>query len=129
MTPKLQRALDARRYRKRHPERVRERERKARAGSKKKFVKYKARAKRHNQDFSLSYEQFCNIRQMPCWYCGVLPEPMGIDRRDSAKEYVQGNVVPCCSDCNYAKRTLSETKFFELIKRIHAYAMRGAWWV
>ena len=92
---------------------------------------YKLSAKKRHNDWQLTDEQFFNITEMPCWYCGTLPAPRnGIDRRDNTKGYVQGNVVPCCSDCNRAKLVLTEAKFLELIKRIHAYSVRTRteWW-
>lgn len=42
----------------------------------------------------------------------------GIDRVDSDKGYVTGNVLPCCRICNCAKGTLTKTEFECWAKRL-----------
>jgi hypothetical protein len=43
----------------------------------------------------------------------------GLDRIDNRKGYVSDNIVPCCSDCNLAKRDLSIKAFLELVTLIY----------
>jgi hypothetical protein len=69
-----------------------------------------------------------------CFYCGQLKAREragrhtsrrmgglprnGIDRVDSSKGYVIGNVVTCCFDCNHAKQKLPVRTFLERSIRI-----------
>lgn len=74
--------------------------------------------------FSLNIEEVKDFVIRPCYYCGeVLDESIeikksgkytievikihGIDRVDNSKGYVQGNCVPCCTQCNIDKRSIS----------------------
>ena len=45
----------------------------------------------------------------------------GIDRIDSSKGYISGNVISCCKNCNTAKNILSQKEFKDLIKRIYDF--------
>ena len=38
---------------------------------------------------------------------------------DNEKGYTFDNVVPCCSICNYAKKSMSKEQFLQWIKRIY----------
>ena len=38
--------------------------------------------------------------------------------------YSAANCVPCCSDCNYAKREMSQESFKNLVARIYAHQSR-----
>lgn len=46
----------------------------------------------------------------------------GIDRVDSSKGYVDGNMVPCCSTCNWMKSNLLVGEFLAHIKSIHEHS-------
>src|ERR1043166_2407969 len=46
------------------------------------FNKYKTRAKGKCLKFSLSFKQFCLIRNSPCFYCRYLDTPVGLDRKN-----------------------------------------------
>lgn len=74
--------------------------------------------------FDITIEQFSELVQMDCDYCGSPPAVSkghrswsvyvrvnGIDRIDSSKGYVQGNVIPCCRRCNTAKLDSSREEF------------------
>jgi hypothetical protein len=66
----------------------------------------------------------------PCFYCGRDPYDRrlksryndfvanGIDRLDNDIDYIEENCVPCCSQCNYAKRELTKEQFIELANLI-----------
>jgi hypothetical protein len=80
------------------------------------------------------------VSLLPCVYCGKEPANLfrrkfqvdgkyryvpemdfhysGIDRVDSAKGYIHGNLVPCCWECNRIKRAMSLEDFLGLIGRI-----------
>jgi hypothetical protein len=103
-----------------------------------KFLKvladYKHSAKRRNIYFDLKLEDFKNNCLNDCHYCGIAPNKNrkkrnnkgfmainfnGLDRIDNKKGYVSDNIVPCCSDCNLAKRDLSTKAFLEMITLIY----------
>jgi len=90
---------------------------------------YKGAPKRRGVEFSLDKECFKILTQSNCYYCGKLPSQIkktqchngdyiynGVDRIDSSKGYVEGNVVPCCGRCNEAKMAESQEGFIEWIK-------------
>ena len=84
-----------------------------------KFREYKRRGKRHSFRFELTFEQLYKLITGKCHYCLKVAEPFqGIDRRDNSKGYIKSNCVGCCSDCNYAKRTMSEKRFKGFLERI-----------
>jgi len=86
------------------------------------FAQCKKRAHAANLDFNLSESYFNKCRNMPCHYCHRDRTKnnlaSGLDRIDNGKGYIIGNVVPCCTDCNYARRTLTITDFQRLNTRI-----------
>ena len=45
----------------------------------------------------------------------------GIDRIDSSKGYVKGNVVTSCKYCNTAKNTMTQQEFKEWIVRVYEH--------
>lgn len=90
------------------------------------------------------FELFLRLSQQPCYYCGIgssktyniADKPStgytskrqkeegtfthnGLDRLDNSKGHVEGNVVSCCSLCNYAKRTLTVGEFLAHIERMY----------
>lgn len=81
------------------------------------WKKYKRNARRRNIQFKLSIKEFANIMlNKRCFYCGVFPVPArhfyhGLDRVNNKVCYVAGNVVPCCSVCNYMKGSLTLDEF------------------
>ena len=93
----------------------------------------------------LSFEEFYNLSQQNCFYCGIEPSIMrtlegvpkrailsiknstfyynGIDRLDNSKSYVVDNIISACWDCNRAKREQTIEQFLlqidGLISRLH----------
>jgi hypothetical protein len=63
--------------------------------------------------FNLTFSYYKEIISLPCYYCGgELPVVgSGLDRIDSNKGYIKGNVRPCCKVCNIAKNSMSESEF------------------
>ena len=106
--------------------------------------------KRRGREFHLTLPQFKVIVQKNCAYCGKEPSNThrvkykvdgaykripdasmelrysGLDRVDTSRDYVAGNVVPCCFGCNKMKSVLSVDEFFALVARIHAYNSNAA---
>lgn len=120
---KAQKAAYAREYRKNHPE-YREymrnylREWGRRNASQKRvegkrysrtlagqYRQVTSRAKSHNIPITLTFEEFCSIRQGNCSYCsGELPETgSGLDRKNNNEGYTKENCIPCCRACNSIK--------------------------
>jgi hypothetical protein len=86
-----------------------------------------AKLSRRGWEFHLTLPQLKAVVQLPCAYCGREPSNVyrlrykvggvyqrgvdssmeirwsGLDRVDSAKGYMPGNVVPCCGECNGMK--------------------------
>jgi hypothetical protein len=83
-------------------------------------VAFKDGAKRRNLSVEVSDNFLCEMFQSSCHFCGLAPsnELNGIDRLNSELDYIGGNVVACCANCNFAKRSLPVTEFLNLIKRI-----------
>lgn len=42
----------------------------------------------------------------------------GIDRVDNNKGYTITNSVPCCKDCNFAKRDMTHDEFIAWVTRV-----------
>lgn len=82
------------------------------------YVWYKSCAKRRNILFNLSIEEFKEMWNKPCYYCGDTVDTIGIDRVDSSIGYISSNCRPCCSVCNYMKLDHTEEYFINHIKKI-----------
>lgn len=104
-----------------------------------------AKLKRRGWDFHLTLPQLKAVTQLPCSYCGKEPSNIyrlkykvdgkyqrgvdpsmeirwsGLDRVDSAKGYVHGNVVPCCGECNGMKSDMPLDVFLALVERIRLH--------
>jgi len=77
-------------------------------------------SKRRGVSVSISYSVFTKLNSKPCYYCGgCLPETgYGIDRVNSKRGYVIGNVRPCCEICNKAKLSMTEKQFRTWVLRV-----------
>jgi len=65
-----------------------------------------AEARKRKLEVTITFEDFCELRKRnACHYCSKkLPDAgSGMDRKDNAKGYIVGNVVPCCDLCNRTK--------------------------
>lgn len=95
------------------------------------FRLYVAGAKRRNLSFDLTFEQFIDLSQKSCYYCGIEPSTIrksdhdngdfiytGLDRKNSKLGYTLDNVVPCCFKCNRMKSDNSIEEFLSHIKKI-----------
>ena len=88
------------------------------------FAIYKARAKFLDIEFSLNRKVFEDwYGKTNCNYCGDRIPTLGIDRLDSSKGYIVGNITPCCGTCNSMKNDLSPGQFVEHIKKIHDWML------
>ena len=100
------------------------------------YSERKSGAAKRGHSWSLTFEQFKDMVLSPCYYTGRKPSQVwkssggsfcivnGIDRKDNTKGYEIDNCVPCCKDVNYAKRTLSEQDFLNLIQEVYENSIR-----
>lgn len=94
---------------------------------------YKRGALDRGLEFSISKERFFSLVKQDCFYCGASPSMVrkprlatktssfihnGIDRLDNSLGYIEGNVVPCCKNCNKMKHTYSLLEWIEQIDKI-----------
>ena len=82
------------------------------------FSSYKCSAKAREIPFEISRLTFLAIQKNPCTYCGNDMVKRGLDRIDSSKGYILGNVCACCTRCNYLKNDLDLELFQEHCTRI-----------
>lgn len=107
------------------------------------FKDYQHNARRRQLPFELSYTQWYELTQKPCYYCGIVfscsaksdkaknydSEPFlynGIDRIDSKQGYTLGNCVPCCKMCNIAKKDFPQDVFLGWIKKVYKYSYENS---
>ena len=76
-----------------------------------KYTQYKNRAKKIGILFEIDFNNFVDIVSESCYYCGKTGG--GIDRVDNELGYISGNVVPCCTMCNYMKKSYPFDAFVE----------------
>lgn len=80
----------------------------------------------------ISFDDFCNIIEQNCYYCGTSKSSYlkdrstvevlyynGLDRIDSNLGYRKNNVVPACKVCNIAKAEMTQEEFKAFLIRIH----------
>lgn len=97
------------------------------------YAVYVRNARYRNYEFEISLEQFLELSQKECYYCGAGPSNIsrnqsnngdyiynGLDRMDNSKGYLIDNVVPCCFTCNIAKAGKSISDFLAWIHRTAA---------
>lgn len=84
------------------------------------FKEYIKSASKKGREMSINFETFTHLITSPCYYCGYQKdnEVNGIDRRDNAKGYEDGNCVPCCTPCNMMKAYYHPDFFLEKCKII-----------
>jgi hypothetical protein len=96
------------------------------------FYSYQSMSARTNKSFSLDFEKFAKIIFLNCNYCGISPSNTlcwnrndfkynGIDRVDSSIGYQDDNIVPCCKNCNFAKRKMTIVEFKQWLCRIFSH--------
>jgi hypothetical protein len=96
------------------------------------YYRYKVDAKQRGVPFDLTKDQFRALTSNNCTYCNQKPSKVsnprgaieeyiynGIDRYDSNKGYILGNVAPCCETCNYMKRMMNPSEFFKQVFKIY----------
>jgi hypothetical protein len=103
------------------------------------FDKYIQRADKANIQFELSIDVFKNLVQKNCFYCNAEPKKRmagkrnfngyflsnGLDRIDNDKGYTENNVVPCCSNCNFMRHSMSQQDFLSWVARVYNHSVKG----
>jgi len=92
---------------------------------------YQRNARVRDLVFRLNKDQFKNLTQGFCFYCGVPGSNVidrlrhngvyvynGIDRLDNSVGYTKKNCVTCCKTCNWMKNTMNYKEFIDHVKRI-----------
>jgi hypothetical protein len=90
------------------------------------YESYKSRAAEDKREFNLSKRDFWRLTSQPCIVCGAPPAQgksprrnknpyiyNGLDRLDSSKGYVLGNVAGCCGEHNRIKSDHSPERNFK----------------
>lgn len=101
------------------------------------YRQYRRHAKDKNRNIELTKEEFRDISQKDCYYCGSSPSNIskdhrsygefiynGIDRVDNNLGYTLDNCVPCCIICNKAKSGMSQYKFLNWIKKLTDFQLQ-----
>lgn len=99
------------------------------------YCEYRKDAKARKIPFNLSVEQFERaLNDNVCYYCGISKDEaircnsghnkrivrgLGLDRINSNKGYIVGNIRCACAQCNAIKHTLTEEDFYAYIERIY----------
>lgn len=79
--------------------------------TKRRYASYKCKSKGRGWTFNLDFLTFKKLVNLPCHYCGETKIIRGLDRVDSSKGYINGNVLSCCPKCNTAKNDMSYEDF------------------
>ena len=99
------------------------------------FRQYWKNADARGYAWELTEDDFDRLTSSDCFYCGTPPGNTfstghyanagfvynGIDRINNDLGYFVGNVHPCCSTCNIAKRAMSFDDFMAWIGRLVAH--------
>lgn len=86
------------------------------------YKDYVRNAKTRNLVFEITKEEFKQITNKSCAYCGEEANPInGIDRIDSSLGYIKTNIISCCTKCNTMKHDYKLTEFLEHITKIYNF--------
>lgn len=81
-------------------------------------------------DGDITFEQFIELSQQPCFYCGAEKcndrnyqnnswSYNGLDRLTSTKPHNLDNCVPCCWECNERKSNTEFSDFMNWISKVY----------
>jgi hypothetical protein len=112
------------RWRRDNPEKVNAAVRRYFQTDKGMYSHYKASAKGSGREFDLSFQEFTDLINSSCTYCGTVPA-LGVDRMDNDVGYVVTNCVACCAICNRRKGTVIREEFEDWILRAALHLIGG----
>lgn len=84
------------------------------------YLSYLKRANKKQIPFEFTVDQFNEITNNTCTYCGQQPAK-GIDRMNSKEGYTKDNSVPCCTKCNTMKFVYTAKDFLEHVRKIYSF--------
>lgn len=104
------------------------------------FRNYRQGAISRNLSFELSKEDFRKLTKENCYYCGEAPSQIakkadkgnegngyyiynGVDRINNNEGYTLENSVPCCKNCNNAKKSMDVNDFLSWVSRVYKYSI------
>lgn len=112
------------------------------------YLKLRKDAKKRGHAWALSEAEVKELVLKHCTYCkrapSLLASPLkhmgmsqrltkdasflrgGVDRVDSTKGYIEGNVVPCCQQCNNGKLDYTKEEFLEWVKLVYEANIKAA---
>jgi len=102
-----------------NPEKVKKYQKEYRHTLRGRFFDCKNNAKKRGFIFRITFDEFVEITNQPCHYCGG--EGYGIDRLDNTIGYLKDNIVSCCSMCNFMKKTYTKDKFINQCAKIYTH--------
>ena len=117
------RADQAKNWRQNNPDKVKKINQKKKENVKAYYKIYQHDASNKNLPFEITLEQYLELVNKPCFYCGIIQNKgfNGIDKKVCTNGYILDNVVPCCEICNVMKGTLTPEIFFRRIEHILTY--------
>jgi hypothetical protein len=82
------------------------------------YIHAQAVAKNRKKAWLINKEDYIYLIRQPCFYCNDLLDSTNktgirLDRLDNSKGYIIGNIISCCTFCNYLRGDLltpDETK-------------------
>lgn len=114
---------------------------KGEASFKQLFWDMKRGAAKRDYSWNLTMDYVRSLTKMNCYYCGKEPTQIvkvgsdrkngsyiynGLDRINNVIGYEKDNVVPCCKDCNYAKRNRTQKEFQSWILDVYSHVIENA---
>jgi hypothetical protein len=98
------------------------------------YFEYMKNALKTKKSFAITKKEFLSLVLQNCHYCGTKPRDRkipnthsktapigGLDRKDSSIGYEFSNLLPCCTNCNYAKKERSYDEFISWIQKIKSF--------
>lgn len=89
------------------------------------YIRHLRNCRVRGRTSEITFEQFKVLIGMNCTYCGkpgVVGDWNGMDRVDNKNAvYSVDTVVPCCKECNYAKRSMPYDAWMAWLDRITAF--------
>ena len=115
-----QQAAAAKNWRDKNSEKMAEVNERKKNSKEQNYKIYEKSAEYKNLEFAITYDDYVNIVNAECYYCGIIQDKgfNGIDRKDQTKGYVVDNCVSCCKLCNYMKGSLSDCIFIQRAEHI-----------
>jgi hypothetical protein len=116
-------AKNAKAWRDRNPEKCVEANEKKKCNIKIHYDNYVRDANKKNIKIELTFDEFVEIVNSPCYYCGIIQDKgfNGIDKENFDGGYVKENSLSCCTMCNIMKGTLSSDTFLKRVEHILTY--------